>query len=42
MSTSPDLSGLSDAELRAIELADNEKLNELARRIGRVESTKPS
>ena len=42
MSTSPDLSGLSDAELRAIELADNEKLNELALRIGRVKSTKPS
>ena len=42
MSTGPDLSGLSDAELRAIELADNEKLNELARRIGRVRSTRPS
>jgi hypothetical protein len=42
MSPGPDLSGLSDAELRAIELGDNEQLNELARRIGRVKSTKPS
>jgi hypothetical protein len=42
MSTGPDLGGLSDAELRAIELADNEKLNELAKRIGGVKSTKPS
>ena len=42
MTTGPDLSGLSDAELRAIELADNEKLNELALRIGRVKLKKPS
>ena len=42
MTTGPDLSGLSDAELRAIELADNEKLNKLALRIGRVKSAKPS
>ena len=42
MGTGPDLSGLSEAELRAIELADHEKLNELALRIGRVRSTKPS
>ena|SRR6516165_1982787 len=42
MSSGPDLSGLSDAELRAIELADNEKLNELALRIGRVKLKKPS
>ena len=33
MTTGPDLSGLSDAELRAIELAADEKLNELALRI---------
>ena len=42
MSSGPDLSGLSDAELRAIELVDNETLNELALRIGRVKSAKPS
>jgi hypothetical protein len=40
MTTGPDLSGLSDAELRAIELADNEKLNELALRIAIVKSAK--
>jgi hypothetical protein len=34
MSSGPDLSGLSDTELRAIELADDETLNELALRIG--------
>ena len=42
MGTGPDLSGLSDAELRSIELADNETLNELVLRIGRVKSAKPS
>jgi hypothetical protein len=42
MGTGSDLSGLFDAELRAIELGSNERLNELARRIGRVRSTRPS
>ena len=42
MTTGPDLSRLSDAELRAIELGDNKQLNERARRIGWVKSVKPS
>ena len=42
MTTGPDLSSLSEAELRAIELGSNEQLNELALRLGRVKSPRPS
>jgi len=38
MATGPDLTGLSDAELRVIELDGNEQLNELALRIAKVKS----
>jgi len=38
MSSGPDLSQLSDNELRAIELCDDEQLNDLARRIGKLKS----
>jgi hypothetical protein len=36
-----DLSGLSDADLKAIELADNNQLNDLALRIQGMKSAKP-
>ena len=38
MSSGPDLSQLSDNELRAIELCDDEQLNDLTRRIGKLKS----
>jgi hypothetical protein len=41
MSSGPDLSQLSENELRAIELASPDQLNELARRIGKLKSAKP-
>jgi hypothetical protein len=40
MTTGPDLSGLSEGELRAIDLADDAQLNELALRIAKVKSSK--
>jgi hypothetical protein len=38
MSSGPDLSQLTDQELKAIELGDNVRLNELARRIGKLKA----
>ena len=38
MSSGPDLSQLSDSELRAIELGDAARLNDLARLIGKLKS----
>jgi hypothetical protein len=42
MTTGPDLSGLSDAELRVIELGNNERLTELYLCISKLKSTMPS
>ena len=41
MSSGPDLSNLSDAEPRAIELGNDQQLNELALRIGKLKAAKP-
>ena len=41
MTSGPDLSNLSEAELRAIELGDHQRLNELALGIGKLKAAKP-
>ena len=41
MTSGPDLSNLSEAELRAIELGNDQQLNELALRIGELKTAEP-
>ena len=41
MTSGPDLSNLSEVELRAVELGDDQQLNELALRIGTLKAAKP-
>ena len=41
MTSGPDLSNLSEVELRAVELGDDQQLNDLACTIGKVKAAKP-